>query len=327
MILVTGSTGLLGNNVVRQLIESGQRVRVLCRPTTSLQPIAGLDVDVIIGELNDPSDVSRATAGCSAVIHCAAMIQLGQTKLEESRRVNVLGTLTLAKQCIELGVRLVHVSTVDTFDVAPAPNRPIDERNQGGLENTPCSYVISKRECEQELWRLIEQSGLDAVIVNPGYMLGPNDWKPSSGTMMLEVVRKRLHFAPPGACSVCDARDVAAAAISSITRGRCGERYILGGENLYYADFWRKMLLAAGKQRFIYRMKPRLRHLGPIIDRVKQLRGRDEGQINGTSLAMSCLFHCYDSSKAKHELGYTNRNLEDTLLDSWQWLDSHHSPT
>lgn len=324
MILVTGSTGLLGNNIVRQLLKAGKRVRVLCRSTTSLDPLAGLDVEVVIGELNEPNDVSRAISDCTAVIHCAAMIQLGQTKLEESRRVNVLGTISLAEQCVKRALRLVHVSTVDTFDVAPAPNAPIDESNRGGLENTPCSYVISKRECEQELCKLVDLRKLDTVIVNPGFMLGPNDWKPSSGTMMLEVVRKRLHFAPPGACSVCDARDVANATISAMTKGQSGQRYILGGENMYYADLWRKMLTAAGKERFIYRMKSRLRYAGPVIDLSKKLLGREEGQINGTTLAMSCLFHCYDSSKAKRELDYANRPLCETLRDSWNWLNSHH---
>ncbi len=324
MILVTGSTGLLGNTIVRQLVEAGEQVRVFCRPSSDMAPLADLDVEVFKGELHNDEQSRAAVVGCRAVIHCAAMIHLGQTKLEESRAVNVQGTLSLARQCAREGGRFIFVSTINTFDAAQSPDQPLDESNRGGVEMTSCAYVISKREAEAALVELGTESSLDYVIVHPGFMLGPNDWKPSSGRMMLEVVRTPVFAAPPGSCSVCDARDVASAIVAAVDRGGCGEHYLLAGENMPYADLWRHMIRVAGRRRIIYRLKPRVRHVGPVLDSIKKLLRRDEGDVNGTSLAMSCLHHCYVSTKAEKHLGYRRRPLDETLAETWEWLRSHH---
>ncbi|GAB5404868.1 MAG: NAD-dependent epimerase/dehydratase family protein [Aureliella sp.] len=324
VILVTGSTGLLGNTIVRQLVEAGDKVRVLCRQSSDTRPLDGLDVEIVRGELNNAAEIDAAVEGCRAVIHCAAMIHLGQAKLAESREVNVAGTLRLAQACSKIGARFVYISTINTFNAAESPDKPLDETNDGGVEMTSCAYVISKREAEAELADLALQTTLDYVIVHPGFLLGPNDWKPSSGRMMLEVVRTPVVAAPPGSCSVCDARDVAAAIVSSVDCGGSGEHYILAGENMPYADLWQNMIRVAGRRRIVYRLKPRVRHVGPVIDGLKKLLRRDEGDVNGTSLAMGCLHHCYRSDKAEQHLGYARRPLDETLSDTWQWLKTHH---
>lgn len=324
MILVTGGTGLLGNNIIRKLLDDGQQVRALVRSTADSRAFENLDVEIVKGELSDASALSAAVDGCTAVIHAAAMIHLGWEKQAESREVNVVGTLNLAQACVKHGARLVYVSTVNTLNAAPAVDQPLDESNQGGVPLAKCAYVVSKTDAERAVMEMVSGGGLNAVVVKPGFMLGPYDWKPSSGRMMLEVAKAPLVAAPPGGCSVCDVRDVAAGAIAAIENGAPGETFILAGENISYADFWRKLREVAGKGTFVYRLKPRVQLLGKAIDAFRKVIPIREGDVNGASIQLGCLFHCYDSSKARQQLGYTNRPMAETLQSAWEWLSKHH---
>jgi dihydroflavonol-4-reductase len=325
MIFVTGATGLLGNCIVRELCARGERPRVLCRKQTSPIAFDGLDVQIIEGDLEQPQVLQSAIEGCSAVIHSAAMIHIGWERLPASRRVNVEGTANIVHACQTVGARLIHVSTVDTLPAALDPEHPISEDYQQsdpsfrGHPKPRCTYVISKSESEQVVVEAIG-GGLDAVIIHPGFMLGPWDWKPSSGRMMLEVNRAPIVAAPPGGCSVCDARDVAAAIVNAITMGRAGEHYILAGENMRYRELWTRMLQATGRRRRVYQLGSRIRWIGNTIDFVNRLGIVREGDVNGASIQMGSVLHFYDSSKATKELGYQRRAVDATLADAWQWL-------
>ncbi len=151
--------------------------------------------------------IERAVSGCSAVIHSAAMIHIGWQFVEESRKVNVEGTRHIVHACQQHGAKLVHVSTVDTMFAAKSADRPITESDprpsmvspgdffSQGVAKMACAYVISKTEAEQVV-RDATLAGLQATIVHPGFMLGPYDWKPSSGRMMLEISKPRCCLRP-----------------------------------------------------------------------------------------------------------------------------------
>ncbi len=320
MIFVTGGTGLLGNWIVRELCSRGEPVRALCRSGTSREPFADLDVEIVDGDLGDAERLRGYVAGCRAVIHSAAYIHIGWQNLEESREVNVEGTKRLSAACLTEGARLVHVSTVDTLPAAKSEAEPIDESGLDGVQKTPCSYVISKTEAEQVVRQLLANTELDAVIVHPGFMLAPNDWKPSSGRMLLEVRKAPLVLAPSGGCSACDARDVAAAIVNALELGQRGRNYILAGQNLTYKALFGEMLLASGQQR-------RVRSLGPLagvaatcIDAANRLLHLKEGDVNGATIAMASLLHYYSSERARSELKYATRPLRETLGDTWEWF-------
>jgi dihydroflavonol-4-reductase len=318
-IFVTGGTGLLGNCIVRVLLERGMQVRVLCRKQTPRTPFEDLDVEVVEGELEQFDVLQAAVADCQAVIHSAAMIHIGWGKLEASRRINVQGTDHLVRACLASQARLLHISTVDTLPSAVDREHPISETMRQGLAKPQCTYVVSKSESEQVVERGFEQ-GLDGSILHPGFMLGPFDWKPSSGRMMLEVNRAPLVASPPGGCSVCDARDVAAAVVNAIDRAGRGEHYILAGENMSYRELWIQMLRTTGRRRHVYRLGKRLRWIGRGIDLCNRMGLTPEGDVNGASILMGSIFHYYDSGKAERELGYHRRPLEETLGDAWTWL-------
>ncbi len=320
MILVTGGTGLLGNCIVRELCSRQLPTRVLCRPTTTPQALEGLAVDVVYGDINAQGAIDQAVAGCSAVIHCAAQIHIGWQRLEESRLVNVEGTRRLVHACLTHSARLVHVSTVDTLPTATDVLHPVDEKTSEGIANVDCSYVRSKTEAERVVREAVARQGLDAVILHPGFMLAPYDWKPSSGRMMLEVHRAPLVVAPAGGCSLCDARDVARATVNSIQLGRCGEAYILAGDNLSYRQLWQEMLRTTGRQRQVLSLGAWISVFGHLLDAAYHWLPLREGDVNGAAIAMGMLNHYYCSAKAERELNYQRRPRTETLTDAWQWL-------
>ena len=219
LYLVTGATGLVGNNVARLLLARGDRVRVLTRATSDPRPLADLDVEIAQGDVRDADSVERAVRGVDRVVHAAAYVHIGWTQLDLSRAINVAGTANVAASARRAGARLVHVSSVDAMGLLPG-GQPSDEETPvaGGVL---CPYVVTKREAEQAVLAEVAQ-GLDATIVNPAYMIGPWDWKPSSGRMLLEVARNRGLVAPLGTNNFCDVRDVAQGILD---RGRSRRRW------------------------------------------------------------------------------------------------------
>ena len=257
------------------------------------------------------------------------MIHIGWHNLAASREVNVEGTRRVVEACQAHRARLLYVSTVDTLPAAVTIKRPLneqgfDEDGTPGVEKTPCTYVLSKREAEQVVRDKLSTSDLDAIILNPGFMLSPFDWKPSSGRMMLEVNKAPLLAAPPGGCSVCDARDVATAIVNGLENGTSGENYILAGENMSYQDLWTAMLKPMNRKKKVFRIGPLVRLAGKVIDFGIRILPIKEGDINGAAISMGSLNHAYCSAKAERELGYKCRNLDTTLADSWAWLKEQH---
>ena len=322
MYLVTGATGLLGNSVVRELLQRGQGVRVYVRGQAPRPELAGLPVEIVRGELNDAAALSQAAVGCRAVIHSAAMIHIGYGRLDEARRVNVDGTRAVAEACRNAGCRLLYVSTVDTLPAAASPDVPLSE-DSTGLPKTVCTYVVSKTEAEKVVIDACG-GGLDAVILHPGFMLGPYDWKPSSGAMLRAVYRAPVLIVPRGTASVCDARDVSQAIVQAADRGRSGHHYILAGINIGYPELCRRILRVMGRSKPVVRMGPVVPAAARVVDWWNRTTQRREGLFNGAAIAMGSLHHAYDSSKAHQELEYRNRPLDETLADAWQWLHTHN---
>jgi len=257
------------------------------------------------------------------VIHSAAVIHLGWTRMKESMRVNRGGTFVVARAALKHRKRMVHVGTVNTIALAtngvPSDEEtPITDVNR----QVPCAYVASKRASVEVVRRRIAE-GLDAVIVHPGFMLGPYDWKPSSGRMMLELGRGYKPIWPTGGCSVCDVRDVANGVLSALDRGPCGRLYVLAGENMTYKQLWSEMATRMGKPTPILPVHAISRKIvGVVGDLAARLTGT-EGDINSAGVLMSSQFHWHSSQRAREELGYSNRPVSQTLDDAAVWIKEH----
>ena len=317
--LVTGATGLVGNNVVRQLVARGQSVRVLLRGRGAVvdRAFAGLPVDRRPGSLDDGRSLEAAADGAAVVIHAAALVHCGWRHLDEMREVNVAGTRRVARAARLAGARMIHVSSVDAIGLRPDGGPADEETPPGGMPE--CPYVVTKRAAEAAVLEEVER-GLDAVIVNPVYMIGPWDWKPSSGRMLLEIGAGKGLFAPPGGNDFVDVRDVARGILAAIERGRTGRRYILGGHPLSYLDAWRVFARVSG------RMQPlgiaptaAVRVAGWVGDAVS-LFTRREQPVNSAAACMSLLAHNFSWRRAAAELGYACRPFEAAAQDAWAWF-------
>jgi dihydroflavonol-4-reductase len=320
-ILVTGATGFLGNNLVRALLRDQHEITASVRQASDPRPLNGLELDRLSLDLNDAAAVSSAVNQADLVIHAAAMVHIGWTKLDASRQVNVGSTRLLAEAARRQGIRMIHVSSVDTL--ASSDGESLVDETQPEPAKPACAYVVSKRESELAVLEEVDR-GLDAVIVNPGFMIGPWDWKPSSGKMMLSLKKiPILYFAPGGGCTVVDVRDVADGIVSAIKHGRSGEKYILGGKNVTYLELWQMMAQAMNKRPPVRGMSSRLAGLVGRLGDFASRFSRQELEVNSASVELGQLFHWYTSQKAETELGYRIGDVENATKDAWDWFKSY----
>ena len=319
-ILVTGATGFLGNNLARNLLEQGNQVITTVRPTSDLRALDGLEIESVHANLTDAAAMAPVLEGVDLIIHSAAMIQLGHSKRQASIDFNVNSTAVLAQAARRHEIRMVNVSTVDTM-AASKDGTPIDESSPDELKYD-CSYVASKRAAGKAFDEEVAK-GLDGVTVCPGFMMGPNDWRPSSGEMLLAVAQLPLFFVAAGGCSVVDVRDVADGIVRAITKGTKGEKYILGGENMSYMELWTRMAKVVGCAPPKMKLGSLLATLsGATGDLISKFR-RQELVVNSAAVSMGQMLHWYSSDKAIRELGYSIGDVDIAIEDAWKWFQLH----
>jgi dihydroflavonol-4-reductase len=315
--LVTGATGLLGNNIVRDLLAQGEQVRVLTRELRTTRPLDGLAIERRQGDIRHPRTIDDALEGIQTVIHSAGHVHIGWSQADLHQAVNVEGTRNLALAAQKVQARLVYVSSVNALGLGARDFEADEDSARSGI--TPCPYVTSKRAAEDLVQEQVS-GGLDAVIVNPGFMLGPWDWRPSSGRMMLEVATRFAPLAPAGSFNVCDVRDVSAGTIAAARRGLAGRKYILGGHNLSYFELWKKMAYLAGKRGPLMPAGPLQRIVGGSLGDLWYRLTGNEPDLNSAGVGMSSQHHRFKSDRAIRELEYKIRPLEQTLQDAWNWF-------
>jgi len=318
--LVTGASGLVGNNVVRMLLQAGNSVRVLARKTTDPRPFEGLPIEFFWADLATAPDLTDACQGVDVVIHAAGHVHMGWSELDKHHQINVVGTRKIATAARKVGAKFVHVSSVNALGLGKLEDPATEVTILPGIAEIP--YVITKREAEQVIFDQ-QNLGLQAIIVNPAFMLGPWDWKPSSGRMLIEIATNRVPAAPSGAFSVADVRDVCSGILNSVSKIGKRDRYILAGHNLTYQSLWQRF---AAKTRY---PGPRFR-LGPVATNVLGLVGDTWGKLTGhepemnsSGLWLSSQQHCFSSQRAEEEIGYHIRPLQETIDDAWNWLRNY----
>lgn len=321
-ILVTGATGLLGNNVVRCLQQNNEKVAVYIRKPPPTPVLDGIRAQRFLGDITSLVDLEKAMSKCSGVIHCAGNVHMGFSQAAEQHKTNVVGTRNVCALAHQFQIRMVHVSTVNALGVARAGEIATEEKNYGQAFAAP--YVTTKIEADDVVREYVEK-GLDALWVHPGFMLGPYDWKLSSGRMLKQVVDDFVPYAPAGAMSICDARDVAAGIVTAFRVGKTGRNYILAGYNMTYLHAWQMFSECFGKKG-PSKLAPAslLKGAAWFGDMYGRLVGT-EPDINSATIALGNQYHVFSSERAIKELGYQLRPLEQTVRDTYQWITKHHS--
>lgn len=310
----------MGSAVARVLLARGHRLRLMTRRTSDRRNLAGVEAELIDGDLTDPASLARAVEGCRFVLHVAADYRIWVPDPDAMMAANVAGTVALLRAAHAAGVeRIVHCSSVAalglTKDATPADETtPVTEDALVGI------YKKSKYRAEQAVLDLVRAEGVPAVIVNPAAPIGPRDIKPTpTGHMIVEAAAGRMPaYLSTGLC-VVHVDDVAEGHALALERGRVGERYILGGENMMLADLLGLVDQAVGRPRRRVRLTESV--VWPIA-LVAEAVGRFgiEPPVTRDHLRMARKLMFHSSAKAIAELGYRPRPARDAVADAVGWF-------
>jgi dihydroflavonol-4-reductase len=318
--LVTGATGFVGSAVARALLQAGWEVTALVRPNSDRRNLQRLGTDLVTGDLGDPPSLDAALAGCEALFHVAADYRLGARNPEELYRTNVDGTRNILEAARRVGTaRIVYTSSVATIGI-PTDGSP-------GREDTPVvlldmigHYKRSKFLAEQVAFEAARR-GASVVIVNPSTPVGPGDVKPTpTGQMVMDAAAGRMPAYVDTGLNIVHVDDVAAGHLLALDRGRSGERYILGGEDMTLRDILAEISGIAGRK------PPRIRlstsvllpvaHVAELVSRLTGLPNRVT--VEGVQMARKRMF--FSSEKAVRELGYRWRAPRQAFEDAVLWF-------
>lgn len=322
--LVTGATGFVGSAVARRLLDAGMDVRVLVRPESVQRNIAGLPVEIVTGDLNDEHSLRRAVRGCEALFHVAADYRLWVPDPATLYRTNVDGSRRLIRAAAEAGAKcIVYTSSVATLGIN-ADRTPADEATPVSLEHMVGHYKRSKFLAEQAVLELVANERAPVVIVNPSAPIGPRDIRPTpTGRIIVDMIAGRMPAYVDTGLNVVHVEDVAEGHLLALRKGRIGERYVLGGENLSLRDILH--LIAEIAQRPA--PKVRLPHdlvlpIAWLAERVADITGREPfATVDGVNMARKHMY--FRSDKAGQELGYSARPARDAIEEAIRWFREH----
>ncbi|TDR94476.1 hopanoid-associated sugar epimerase [Enterovirga rhinocerotis] len=313
-VLVTGASGFVGSAIAATARRAGYTVRVLIRPSSVRTNIDPAD-DVFVGDLNDPASLPPALDGVRYLVHAAADYRLWARHPGEMERTNVEGTRNLMRAAMSAGTeRIVYTSSTATL--RPGGNEA------GALAPTEAigTYKRSKVLAERAVEAMIAD-GLPAVIVHPSTPVGPGDVKPTpTGRIIVEAASGRMPGYVDTGLNLVHVDDVAAGHLAALRRGRIGERYILGGENVLLSQ------LLADIAALVGRRAPRLRFprtaiwpVAVVAEALAVISGR-EPFVSRDALRMAKYRMFFDDRKARAELGYVSRPYREGLADAVAWF-------
>lgn len=319
--LVTGATGFVGSAVARRLLDAGVETRVLVRPESTHRNISGLPVEVVTGDLHDDASLRRATRGCDALFHVAADYRLWVPEPAGLYRTNVEGTRRLLRAAAEAGAkRIVYTSSVATLGIN-RDRTPADEDTPVSLGDMVGHYKRSKYLAEQVALELVANEGAPVVIVNPSAPIGPRDIRPTpTGRIIVDMLSGRMPAYVDTGLNVVHVGDVAEGHWIAFQRGRIGERYVLGGENLSLRDILHLIAAVAG------RPAPRVRlphnfvlPIAWLAERVADFTGREPfATVDGVRMARKHMY--FSSARARQELGYASRPARTAIEEAIRWF-------
>ena len=320
-ILVTGASGFVGSAVARALIDAGHPVRALVRAQSPRGNLAGLDVELVEGDLRDSASVDRAMEGMRHLFHVAADYRLWAKDPAEILRNNRLGTQMVMESALRHGLeRVVYTSSVATFALNP-DGAPATEADALAEDKAIGAYKRSKVAAERLVQKMIAEQGLPAVIVNPSTPIGPRDIKPTpTGRIILEAAAGRMPGFVDTALNFVHVEDVAIGHLAAFERGRIGELYILGGQNASLAEMLGDVARLVGRRPPWLRI-PRspLYPLAWLAEAAARRSGR-EPFVTLDGLRMAKYRMVFSSAKAERELGYTARPYGEGLAAAIDWF-------
>jgi dihydroflavonol-4-reductase len=321
LALLTGATGFLGSHVARALAERGADLRLLVRPNSNTKNIDDLQADRVLGDLRDPTSLEKGITGCDVVFHVAADYRLWVRDPEEMYRANVEGTRAILEAARKNNVRrVVYTSSVATMGFT-SNGQSADENSPVSLDNMIGPYKRSKFMAEQVAIEAA-RTGQDVVIVNPTTPVGERDIKPTpSGRIVVDFLKKKFPAYVDTGLNLVDATECARGHIAALEKGRSGERYILGGENLTLKQILDKMAAITGLPSPGIRVPYVLALATGVVDEIVtgRIRGREpRATIDAVRMGGKKMF--VNSAKAERELGWKCIPVDGALRRAVEWF-------
>jgi len=327
LAFVTGATGFLGSHVARVLAEQGAELRLLVRPTSDLRNLNDDDLknaDRVVGDLRDEASISKALSGCDVVFHVAADYRLWVRDPGEMYRSNVEGTRSLLEAARKQGVRrVVYTSSVATMGFTSGSNNGnvADEQSPVGIADMIGHYKRSKFMAEQVAVEAA-RSGVDVVVVNPTTPVGERDIKPTpTGRIVLDFLKQKFPAYVETGLNLVDATECARGHVQALEKGRSGERYILGGENLTLKQILDRLAAITGLKSPTLRLPYVFAFAAGVVDEMVtgRILGREpRATIEAVRMGRKMMF--VTSAKAERELGWRTVPVDGALRRSVDWF-------
>ncbi len=318
---ITGATGFVGAAVARVLIHQGHRLRALTRPNNDRRNLQGLDVELVEGDLGNADSYRHALKGCQALFHVAADYRIWVPDPAAMHRINIDGTHALMMAALDAGVeKIVYTSSVAALG--------INKNGTPSNEDTPVSYTDmigvykqSKYLAEEEVRRLIAHNNLPAVIVNPSTPIGPRDIKPTpTGRIIVDAVKGKIPAYVDTGLNIAHVEDVAMGHWLAFQKGKIGERYILGGENLSLGAILTIVAEHVGRKPPTVRLpRAAIYPIAALMEVYARLSGK-EPLVTIDALRMAKKKMYFSPAKAEHDLGYTARPATAAIADAIHWF-------
>lgn len=320
-VLVTGPDGVLGSNLVRELIQRKYDVSVLLLEGTKSPTLDGLPIERFYGNILNTEDLDKCFAGQEIVIHCAAATNVYPARNEFVNKVNIEGSKNIIDATLKHSIqRLIYVGTANSFGYGETLENPGKEGNPYRSIKYGLDYMDSKRFAQEHILEAVETRKLPAVIVNPTFMIGPYDSKPSSGEMIIALHHGKVPGYTAGGKNYVAVKDAAFAIANAVTMGRIGECYILGNENLTYQDAFNKIAGAIGakppKMKLSSFMVKTYGTLNSFFARIFKYKPAVTKEL----AVISCDKHYYSPEKARKELQLPQTPIEIAVKECYDWF-------
>ena len=321
LAFVTGATGFVGSHVARVLAEQGANLRLLVRPTSDLRNIEGLQADRVTGDLREPTSLEKAMSGCDVVFHVAADYRLWVRDPQQMYRANVDGTRAILTAARKNGVqRVVYTSSVATMGFT-SNGHPADENSPVSLDSMIGPYKRSKFMAEQVALQA-GRSGMNVVVVNPTTPVGERDIKPTpTGRIILDFLKKKFPAYVDTGLNLVDVQECARGHVAALEKGRSGERYILGGENLTLKQILDKLAAITGLPSPKVKVPYVMALATGVVDELVtgRILGREpRATIDAVRMGRKKMFVV--SAKAGQELGWRTVPVDAALRRAVEWF-------
>ena len=320
--LITGASGFVGAAVLRELLKKGHKVKALVRKSSALDNLKNLDVEIVQGDLKDRDSLKKCLKDCKYLFHVAADYRLWVPKPEEIYENNVLGTENLMEEALNSEIeKIVYTSSVAVLG-KPINGDIANEKTPVNVSQMIGHYKKSKFLAEEKVKELYKTSKLPVVIVNPAAPVGPRDIKPTpTGKMVLDAAMKKIPAYLDTGLNIVHVDDVAKGHMQAFNKGKLGERYILGGENLTLKEMLEIISILCGNKPPKIRLprKP-LYPIGYVFEIFARLFNIKNPMLTVDMIRMAEKKMFFSSEKAKKELNYKYKSAKNALKDAIQWF-------